>query len=325
MLSIREKYFLSVCVAMSVIFFLVILNVNSSSAQEIKLPALDSLGNEKYNPKEIPEGTSIRYVDDLKEKKSHIYIFKSGGVLYQVPESLENFKVDGKLITGKDREKYVPQIKELINGYEAAIASSKIDEYTAGDYPDIGVDVAEEQRIIDEASKIIDGHSAIIDKHSAVIDKHLAAIDKQIKILDAETGKKDGKIDWKKHDEAQRIIEKEQLKIQAESEKIDHETRKIDEQARKIDEQSRKIEAKLRVQEKELKLAHPDPEFLDHDLTQNVMDDLKKAGYKRKIDSFELNQKALIINGKTQSESLFKEVKKHLKPGMRILYHMDTH
>lgn len=338
MLSVREKYFLSACVAMSVVLFLVVLNVNSSSAQELQVPVPATPDNEKYNPKEIPEGTSIRYVDNAKGKESHVYIFKSRGVLYQIPENLENFKVNGQLITGKDRENYLPQIKELIAGYEKAIANEEIDGYPAGDYPE--VDLSEEERIIDEASKIIDVHSAIIDKHSAVIDKHVAAIDKQIKILDGETGKKDGKIDWKKHDEAQRRIEEEQVKIQAESDKIDKEARKIDIQARKIDEQSRKIDAKLKLQEKELNRMEVKTPPLAKDLkstpdlnplppgtgiTQAVMEDLKKAGYKGKIDSFELNEKALIINGKTQSESLFKKVEKHIKPGMRILYNVDTH
>ncbi|MNV13696.1 Regulatory protein BlaR1 [compost metagenome] len=341
MLSIREKYFLSACVAMSVVLFLVVLNVNSSSAQETKLPPLDTLGNEKYNPKEIPEGTSIRYVDEAKGKKSHVYIFKSGGILYQIPENLEKFKVDGQLITGKDRENYLPQIKVLIARYEKAIASSEIDEYAAGNYPEeVEVDLSEEERIIDEASKIIDVHSAIIDKHSAVIDQHVAVIDKQVKILDAETNKKDGKIDWKKHNEAQRRIEEEQIKIQAESDKINQESRKIDEQSRKINEQSRKIEAKLKLQEKEINridvktkpltkdlksTADLNPLPIDTHITQAVMNDLKKAGHKGKIDSFELNEKALIINGKTQSESLFKKVEKHIKPGMRILYNIDTH
>ncbi|MNF13157.1 hypothetical protein D3C80_2148990 [compost metagenome] len=64
---------------------------------------------------------------------------------------------------------------------------------------------------------------------------------------------------------------------------------------------------------------------LDKDITQTIMDDLKKAGYNGKINSFELNEKALIINGKTQSESLFEKVKKHIKPGMRILHNIDTH
>lgn len=323
MLSIREKYFLSGCVAMSVILFLVVLNVNSSSAQEMKLPALDPLSNEKYDPKEIPEGTAIRYVDNEVGKESHVYVFKSGGVLYQIPENLENFKVNGKLITGKDREKYLPQINQLIAYYEKAIASKKIDGYVAGDYPE--VDLSEEERIIDEASRIIDVHSAIIDKHSAVIDKHAAVIDKQVKILEAETNQKDGKINWKKHDEAQRRIEEEQIQIQAESDKINHESHKIDEQARKINEQSRNIDAKLKLQEKELKSADLNPMSLDKDITQMIMDDLKKAGYTGKIHSFELNEKALIINGKIQSEPLFKKVKKHIKPGMRILHNMDTH
>lgn len=311
MLSNREKYFLSACVAMSVILFLVVLNVNSSSAQEIKSPKLESLGSEKYNPKEIPEGTSIRYVDDVKGKESHVYIFKNGGVLYQVPENLENFKVDGKLITGNDREKYIPQIKELIAGYETTIASKTINGYVIDDeYQE--VDITEEERIIDEASKIIDKHSAVIDKHSAIIDKHVANIDKQVKIIDAEAGKKYEEINWKKHNEAQRRIEAEQAKIQIESDKINIESLKIDEQSRKIAEQSRKIEAKMKLQEKEFQ-----------GITQTVMNDLKNAGYNGKINSFELNEKALIINGKTQDESLFKEVKKHIKPGMRILYNMD--
>lgn len=313
MLSIREKYFLSACLAMSVVLFLVVLNVNSSSAQEIKLPVLDTLSNEKYNPKEIPEGTSIRYMDDVKGKESRVYIFKNGGVLYQVPENLDHFKVDGKLITGKDREKYLPEIKQLIAMYEAVITSDE-------------VDVSEEERIIDEASRIIDKHSAIIDKHSAIIDKHVAVIDKQVKIIEAETSKKNGKINWKKHHEAQRRIEAEQAKIQVESDKIDIESRKIDEQARKIDEQSRKIDAKLKQQEKELeKIPALNPMPVDKDISQTVMKELKKAGYKGEIHSFELNEKALIINGKTQSESLFQQVKNHLKPGMRILYNIDTH
>ncbi|WP_341901292.1 M56 family metallopeptidase [Fluviicola taffensis] len=323
MLSIREKYFLSACLAMSVVLFLVILNVNSSSAQEIKGPTSELLGDDKYNPKDIPEGTSIRYVDNVKGKESHVYIFKNDGVLYQVPENLEHFKVDGQLITGKDREKHLPEIKELIAMYESAIAT----------------DISEEERIIDEASSIIDKHSAIIDKHSAVIDEHVAVIDKQVEIIDAETSKKDGKIDWKKHDEAQRRIEEEQAKIEIESKKIDREARKIDEQSRKIDEQSRKIDAKMKLQEKELNrldlkippiakdpksTADLPPLSPGKDITQVVMDDLKKAGYKGKIDSFELNERALIINGKTQSESLFGKVKKHIKPGMRIVYNIDV-
>lgn len=306
MLSIREKYFLSIGIGVSVILFLVVLNVSSSNAQEVKLPAKDALMREKYNPKEIPEGTSIRYAaDDVKGKESHIYIFKDRGVLYQVPENLENFKVDGKLITGKDREQYLPQIKALIDGYEKTIAT----------------DTSEEERIIDEASRIIDKHSAIIDKHSTVIDKHTAIIDEQVKILEAEIRKKDSEIDWKKHDEAQRRIDAEQLKIEAESAKIDAEARKIDEQSRKIDEQSRKIEAKMRLQEKEFQRQ----ESIHKDITQTMINDLKQAGYKGKIDSFELNEKTLIINGKKQPEALFNQVKKHTKPDMRILYTSDTH
>ncbi len=318
MFSTREKYFLSACVAMSVVLFLVVLNVNSSSAQEIKLPVSDTLNREKYNPKEIPEGTSIRYLDGVKGKESHVYIFKYEGVLYQVPENLEHFKVDGKLITGKDRELYLPQIKQLIANYETAIDSATINADSIGNDPEFGIDVSEEERIIDEASRIIDGHSAIIDKHTAVIDKHVAIIDKQVKIIEAEINKKSGEIDWKKHDEAQRRIEEEQVKIQAESDKIDQEARKIDAQARKIDEQSRKIDAKM----KSVELSYPK---FEKDVTQKVMDDLKKAGYTGTISSFELNEKALIINGKTQSESLFKEVKKYIKPGMRILHNIDTH
>lgn len=318
MFSTREKYFLSACVAMSVVLFLVVLNVNSSSAQEIKLPVSDTLSREKYNPKEIPEGTSIRYLDGVKGKESHVYIFKHEGVLYQVPENLEHFKVDGKLITGKDRELYLPQIKQLIANYETAIASATINADSIGNDPEFGIDVSEEERIIDEASRIIDGHSAVIDKHTAVIDKHVAIIDKQVKIIEAEINKKSGEIDWKKHDEAQRRIEEEQVKIQAESDKIDQEARKIDAQARKIDEQSRKIDAKM----KSVELSYPK---FEKDITQKVMDDLKKAGYTGTISSFELNEKALIINGKTQSESLFKEVKKYIKPGMRILHNIDTH
>lgn len=323
--SNREKYFLSACVAMSVVLFLVVLNVNSSSAQEIKSPTPDTLDHVKYNPKEIPEGTSIRYVDEDKGKKSYVYMFKNRGVLYQVPENLENFKINGKLITGKDREKYLPQINQLIDGYEKAIASEKVSGYVTDDYPEVEVDLSEEERIIDEASKIIDVHSAIIDKHSAVIDKHVAVIDKQVKIIEAETSKKNDKIDWKKHDEAQRRIEEEQAKIQIESDKINEESRKIDEQSRKIDEQSRKIDAKLKLEEKQLRSIDLGPGHLDKNITQTVMDDLKKAGYKGKIHSFELNEKVLIINGKTQPESLFKKVEKHIKPGMRILYNIDTH
>lgn len=301
MLSNREKYILSACAALSVIVVLVVLNVNSSTAQTPDNP----LSRDKYNPKDVPEGTAIRYVDDANGKKSQVYIFKSRGVLYQVPADKKHFKVDGKLIPGKDRKNYLPKINELIDNYEKTIAS----------------DISEEERIIDEASRIIDKHSAVIDKHSAEIDKHVAAIDKQVKILQQETFKKEGEIDWKKHDEAQRRIEAEQLKIDAESAKIDKEARKIDVQARKIDEQSRKIEVKMRLQEKEAQRM----EAVHKDITEKVMNDLRKAGYKGKIDSFELNEKVLIVNGKTQDESLFKEVKKHLKPGMRILYHIDTH
>ncbi len=321
-LSTREKYFLSACVAMSVVLFLVVLNVNSSSAQEIKSPELQSIGNQKYNPEEIPEGTAIRYVEDL-EGKSRVYIFKSEGMLYQVPENLENIKVNDKLVTGKDRELYLPKIKQLIDSYEKAIANDEIDGYSGIDYPE--VDLSEEEAIIDEASRIIDGHSAIIDKHSAAIDKHAAIIEEQAKILEAEANKKDGKINWKKHDEAQRRIEEEQAKINAESKKIDIEARKIDLQSRKIDEQSRKIDAKLKMQEKEMKLPALDPLPIEEDITQTVMEDLRKAGYKGKINSFELSEKTLIINGKPQSKSLFESVKKYTKPGMRILHNIDTH
>jgi bla regulator protein BlaR1 len=301
MLSNREKYILSACAAISSIVILVVLNVNSSNAQT----PTDPLSHDKYNPKDVPEGTAIRYVDDANGKKSQVYVFKSRGVLYQVPADKKHFKVDGKLIPEKDRKDYLPQINELIANYEKTIAS----------------DISEEERLIDEASSIIDKHTAIIDKHTAVIDKHTAIIDEQVKILEAEIYKKDGEIDWKKHNEAQRRIEEEQLKINAESAKIDAESRKIDEQARKIDAQSRKIEAKMRLQEKEFQRQ----ESLQKDLTQKVMNDLRKAGCEEKIDSFELNEYTLIINGKTQDESLFKEVKKHIKPGMRIFYNSDTH
>lgn len=313
MFSIREKYFLSAGAAMSLILFLVVLNVNSTSAQEIKLTASDTLNNDKYNPKEIPEGTSIRYVDDVEGKESYVYLFKSDGVVYQIPENLENMKIDGKLITGKDREKYLPQIKELIAGYEKAIA---LDD---GNYQE--VDTSEEERIIDEASRIIDVHAAIIDKHSAVIDQHAAIIDEQAKILEAEANKKDGQINWKKHNQAQRRIEEEQVKIQAESAKIDEQARKIDEQARKIDEQSRRIDAKMKLQEKVL---HHQA-TVDQDIVQTVTNDLKKAGYNGNIRSFELDDKSLKINGKMQSESLFNQVKKHVNPGMQILYNVDEH
>lgn len=326
MLSTREKYFLSACVAMSVVLFLVVLNVNTSSAQDIKLPESPTLSKVKYNPKEIPEGTSIRYVDDAKGADSYVYIFKSGGVLYQVPQNLENIQVDGKLITGKDQEKYLPRIKQLIDGYEQAIASEDIDGYSAGDYPDYPeIDLSEEEKIIDEASRIIDGHSTIIDKHSAIIDKHAAIIDEQSKIIEAEATKKDGKIDWKKHDAAQKRIEEEQIKINAEAEKIDIESRKIDAQIRKIDEQTRKIDAKLKQQQQSIKPVDLNNLSSNDDITQIIRSELKKAGYKGKINSFELNEKTLIINGKTQPNSLFEKVKKYTQPGMRILENIDTH
>ncbi len=311
MFSVREKYFLSACVAMSVILLLVVLNVNSSSAQEIKESTTDSLNSEKYNPKEIPEGTAIKYVENTNGKESHIYIFKSEGVLYQVPENLENVKVNGKLISGKDKEKYLPQIKQLIDGYEEALNST-------GDGSD--VDTSEEERIIDEASRIIDKHSAVIDKHTAIIDKHVAIIDKQVKILDNETSKKHEDINWKKYNEAQRRIEQEQRKIEIESEKIDKEALKIDEQARKIDEQSRKMDLKFKLQEKEANRMA----VVHDELTQTILDDLKKAGFKDKIDSFELSEKAVKVNGKTQPDSIFQKVKKYTKPGMRVVYNVDV-
>lgn len=325
MLSNREKYFLSACAALSVILLLVILNVNSSTAQEIKSQIPNSLSNDDtLKSQDIPEGTAIRYVDDTKGRKLHVYIFKSDGVLYHVPANLETFKVNGELITGKDREKHLPKINQLIEEYEKAVGSEEIDGYTISD-PEFEIDLSEEERIIDEASRIIDTHAAIIDKHSKVIDEHTAIIDKQVKIIEIETRKKEGEIDWKKHDNAQRRIEEEQVKIRIESEKIDHESRKIDEQARKIDEQSRKIDAKLKLQEKEMKLNELHPLPPHENITEVVIEDLKKAGYDEKIRSFELNEKTLIINGKTQPEALFRQVKKHTKPGMRILYHIDTH
>lgn len=308
MLSTTEKYLLSFGLAIVVVLFLVVANVNTSSAQEIVKSAVSDSAR-TFVSKDIPEGVSIKYADVINGKEYHTYVFKSGGILYQVPENLENMKVDGKLIPGNEREQHLPKIKELIEVYEISIASAGTDS----------PDLSEEERIIDEASRQIDVHSAIIDKHTVIIDKHTAVIDQQAKILEAEANKKNGQIDWKKHDEAQRRIQEAHNKIQAESDKINQEALKINDQSRKIEEQSRRIEAKLKSQEEAIRR-----EAVQEDITETVIHDLKKAGYKGKIQSFELNEKSLLINGKIQSAELFEKVKKYIKPGIRILYNVEV-
>ncbi|MNK31455.1 Methicillin resistance mecR1 protein [compost metagenome] len=334
MLSTTEKYFLSAGIAITVVLFLVVANFNSSSAQEIVKPQLQDPGTAvlKNNGKDVPEGISIKYVDVVNGKECYTYIFKKDGVLYQVPETLENMKVDGKLIEGKEREKYLSKIKELIEIYEVSIASVETDEY-----PEIKeVDLSEEERIMNEASRIMDIHAAIIDKHAAIIDKEAAIIDQQTAIIDAEVNKKSGQIDWKKHDEAQRKIQVAQDKIHAESDKINLESDKINQESRKIEEQSRRIEAKLKLQEVEMRRVEAElrakeaqnnnakPEPVEEDITKAIISDLKQAGYKGKIHSFELSEKRLLINGKVQPAELFEKVKKYIKPGMRVLYNVEV-
>ena len=345
MLSTREKYFLSFCVVMTTVLFLVVVNVNSSSAQEnvhsqtTRFPAseteLKPLNyNGTYKPEDIPDGISVKCVDEVKGEKSFVYIFKSEGVLYQVPQSLEYIKVNSKLISGEEREKHLSRIKELIADYETAVANEEVPDYSGIEYPE--VDLSEEERIIDEASRIIDLHSAIIDKHSAIIDQHAAIIDQNAKILEDEANKESGNIDWKKHEQAHRRIEEAQRKIEAESKKINRESLKIDEQSRKIDEQAKKINTKLRLQGKEISRIEAEGQRTNSeveaeaasneykDITKTVMSDLRKAGYKKKIRSFELNERSLIINGKEQAAPLYEKVKKYIKPGMRILYNIEV-
>lgn len=327
MISTTEKYFLSAGIAVTVILFLIVAKVNHSAAQEIvKTPAMHA------DEKEIPDGTSMKYLDVVNGKKIYTYLFKSGGTLYQVPESLEQIKVNGKLISDNEKAQYLPKINQLIGAYEWSVASHETDPFSGIESPDL----SEEERIIDEASRQIDVHSAIIDKHSAIIDQHSAIIDQQALILEAEANKKDGQINWKKHDEAQRRIQEAQTKIQAESDKINQESLKINDQSRKIEEQSRRIAAKLKVQQEEMRRVEAElqsnqdkeraemSEPIREDITEAVIRDLKKAGYKGKVHSFELNEKSLFINGKVQSAELFEKVKKHIKPGMRIVYNIEV-
>ena len=245
-LSIREKYFLSASLAVSAVLFLVVMNVNSSSAQEVK-----STKNHNFSG-------------------SHTTVTSPGDTLHK------------------------------------------------GEYQEI--DISEEERIMEEASRIIEIHSAKIEEYSAVIEKHAAVIEQQTKILEAEVNKPSDKINWKKHDEAQSRIEAEQAKIEAESAKIDIESRKIDEQSIIIDEQSRKIDAKVRLQEKEIQRM----EAVYEDITKTIMDDLKAAGYSGNINSFELSEKGVKVNGKPQPDSIFQKVKKHIQPGMRVVYNVDV-
>lgn len=263
-LNTREKYFLSFCVLITAVLFLVVANVNASSsmvaakqqtkAQTTGFSISDTLNYDaagKFNPKDIQEGVSMKYVDEVDGKKSVMYIFKDHGVLYQVSGNMENVKVNNRLLRGKEKEQLLPKISGLITAYEKSVADNMQMDHFGGEFPE--VDLSGEERIIDEASRIIDIHSAKIDAYSAIIDKHTAIIDEQVKIIDEEAKKESAKMDWKKHDEAQRRIAEAQRKIEIESKKIDFESRKINEQSRKIDKQSRKIEAKLKRQEKQMR------------------------------------------------------------------------
>ncbi len=361
MLSTAEKYFLSVCIVMGTMLCFAFANMNPAAAQHPKAVFTTSLppdtmisdtlyANRKYNPKAIPEGTSMKFADVINGKEYMTYIFKHKGVLYQVPEDMKNFMVNGKLITGDDMEKYLPEIHRLIEAYEIAIANDYTED---SDLQEEEYDFTEEERIIEEASRRIDEQSEIITKQS--------------KIIEAETRKKN--INWEKHNEAHRRIEAAQRKIEAESAVVNEQSRKIEkkivkqsaaieaesrryeEESRRYEEESRRYEAEARRNEEESRrieaesrrieaesrrvnkqtqtfvsypeaVCSPNP-VESEDITDKVIRDLRKGGYQSDIRSFELNEKNLIINGNTQSGAMFEKVKKYTKPGMRILYNIE--
>lgn len=321
MLSKAEKYFLSICIAMgtTLCFAFVYMTpqqaVNNHPKVQTTLPP-DSLvadtlyTTRKYNPKTIPEGTSLKFADVIKGEEYYTYIFKHRGVLYQVPETLENIVVNGKTVTGTEKEKYMPVINSLIVSYEQQIAETgELDELdpisqTTTDYYD---ETEAESRRIEAESRRIEAESRRIEIESRKIEKESLKIEKE-----------------------SRKIEKESRRIEEESRRIEAESRKIEQaamaQSRVVVEDARRVEAQARTAEKAAKLAEIEARRMEKEAdmtTGKIIRDIRNNGYKGEIHSFQLNNKKLMINGQRQPAELHEKLKKYAKPGTEIMYNIE--
>lgn len=68
----------------------------------------------EYKPAEVGEGTTMQFTGKYQGKDEVIYLFKHKRVLYQVAGDVRLLKVNGKLLSGKDRELYLPTVRKLI-------------------------------------------------------------------------------------------------------------------------------------------------------------------------------------------------------------------
>jgi beta-lactamase regulating signal transducer with metallopeptidase domain len=68
----------------------------------------------EYKPADVSEGTTMQFTGKYQGKDEVIYLFKHKRVLYQVAGDARLLKVNGKLLTGKDREPYLSTVRKLI-------------------------------------------------------------------------------------------------------------------------------------------------------------------------------------------------------------------
>lgn len=325
MLSKAEKYFLTICIATGAILCVAFTNVNSATAQQHRQKPYatmppdslipDSVYNtRKYDPKDIKEGTAMRIADEINGKRYHTYIFKHDNVLYQIPEDMNTFMVDGKVVSGTEKQKYEPVVRSLIQQF--------------GDINEEGcvmVNLDEETRKLDEEARKLDEEARLLDIEARKLEKELERENREI---EREMARQNREIAQESLEQA-KVLAAEAKQMREDAKRLEAEAlaytaeakiyKKRDlAQAKSIEIQARNLEIQARQMEVNAR------NMPGYDVIDEVIREVKNNGYKGNIKSVELNERELIINGKKQPESLFLKVKKYTRPGTRHVYNIDV-
>lgn len=315
-----EKSLLSVCIVLGSLLCFAFANstpqsklskygnstVSAKAFPPDSLVGLDTLHVDgKYNAEAFPEGTAIRFVDVIKGKETTAYIFKHKGNLYQVPEGMIPFRLNGKLISGKDAQAYLPVLETLVEGYEERMAEAR-------EIEEESVRIEEESRRIEADSRRIEADSRRIEDESRRIEADSRRIEHESRRIEEES---------RQIERESRRIEMQSARIEADSRKIEADSRKIETESRKIEKESRKIEIDAARIEAEATKAAAEAEAQSDNYVKVIMGELKKAGYKEKdIRSFSMDNNKLSVNGKKQSAELHAKIKKQMPGKISVQY-----
>lgn len=114
-----------------------------------------------------------------------------------------------------------------------------------------------------------------------------------------------------------RRMETEIKRIETESKRVESESRRVEAESRRVEAQSRKVEAQSRKVEANSK------KIAEMEVIDNIIRDVKKAGFAQEIKSLKLDEKELIINGRKQSAEMHARLKKYTSPGTTHMFNMD--